>query len=371
MSRIKTEATVWIENLLSSQPEIRFNSVVTHPEYQANGFRFDNTYFNAVKARFKKTNNYSSSFASAVSNIASRLATNETAVVSGGEEYKYDSETMDMIPNADPYYVLCEENVKFYDMVNKMSRIRNVNIRMSGPAGCGKTSLAAQYAAKHGLPMFLVNCGNVREPRDWFGYRDLDKDKNLIWHESLFVKMIETPNAVIILDETNRCPASTLNTLYPILDNRRQTYLEEAGRNLTVAEGVTFWCCHNDGNQFTGTTQMDEAFSDRTSLVNECKFLSIPDESNMLHSRTGLSQDICLKLAEVADQVRKKSLMDISESFSKPISTRMLEEAAFAFAVAGPETMKYTLLQHFSSAGGQASERANLQKLLTGKFGQI
>ena len=76
-------------------------------------------------------------------------------------------------------------------------------------------------------------------------------------------------------------------------------------------------------------------------------------------------------MAEIADQVRKKALMDTGDNFSKPISTRMLEEAAFAFAVAGPETMKYTLLQHFSSAGGQASERANLQKLLTGKFGQI
>jgi hypothetical protein len=91
----------------------------------------------------------------------------------------------------------------------------------------------------------------------------------------------------------------------------------------------------------------------------------------VLHNRTGLDKANSLKLVEIADQVRKKALMDSGDSFSKPISTRMLEEAAAAFVIGGPKTMVYTLLNHFSSSGGTTSERHNLKTLLTGKFGQL
>jgi hypothetical protein len=37
----------------------------------------------------------------------------------------------------------------------------------------------------------------------------------------------------------------------------------------------------------------------------------------------------------------------------------------------GPKTLSYTLLNHYSNAGGAASERESLRKLLVGKFGSI
>ena len=362
MSRRKSEATLFVESVLNSNPNARFNEVYSMPEYASNGFSFDAAYFNAIKCRFKKTHDGSEVSVS-------------TATISAPHahelDYKYDSDTNEMIPSIDPHYVIGDDVVSFFDLINKMSHVKNVNIRLVGPAGCGKTSLAVQYAAKYNLPCHLVNCANVREPRDWFGYRKLDSDKNLVWHESLFVKMLETPYSVIVLDETNRCPMHTLNTLYPLLDHRRASYLEEAGRTLQVAEGVTFWCAMNEGNQFTGTSVLDEAFADRTGIVHECKFLSTNEEANVLHNRTGLALDNCVRLVEVADQVRKKANLDGVDSFSKPISTRMLEEAAAAFVVGGAKTMHFTLLNHFSQSGGKSSERQNLLQLLVGKFGSI
>jgi nitric oxide reductase NorQ protein len=367
MSRSKSSSTVFIEKVLIDNPNIRYNDVVGMEEYVKGGHSFDNAYFNAIKCRIKKVQSYvSTGSVSAPSHVIS------SAPVDGNDsEYKYDSDTQDLIPAVDPHYVINEDAATFFELVKNMSNNKNVNVRLVGPAGCGKTSLAMQYAARHGLPCFVQNCANVREPRDWFGYRKLDENKNLAWHESLFVKMIETPNAVIVLDETNRCPMHTLNTLYPLLDHRRNTWLEEAGRTLQVAEGVTFWAAMNEGNQFTGTTQLDEAFSDRTGLVMECKFLSSDDEAKVLHNRTGLTKDSSLRLVEIAEQVRKKAQLDTGDSFSKVISTRMLEEAASAFVVGGPKTMHYTLLNHFSAAGGASSERQNLLKLLVGKFGTL
>ncbi len=370
MSRRKSEATMFLEDLFSKNPNATFSDVTVMPEYKDN-FKFDNAYFNAIKHRFKRSSmNVSPSLLNATNSAALSLLSsdeNQSAV----NEYDYGQDVIDMIPSVDQHFFLSGDALSFFELVNKMSHLKNANIRLVGPAGCGKTSFATQYAARYNLPCHLVNCANVREPRDWFGYRKLDNDKNLVWHESLFVKMIETPYSVIILDETNRCPMHTLNTLYPLLDHRRHTYLEEAGRVLQVAEGVTFWAAMNEGNQFTGTSQLDEAFADRTGLVHECKFLPMKEEAEVLHNRTGLAADTCTRLVEVAEQVRKKFNSDGAESFTKPISTRMLEEAAAAFVLGGSKTLHFTLLNHFSTSGGNVSERSNLFKLLVGKFGTI
>jgi hypothetical protein len=368
MARTASPATLFIKSLLEANPEISFAEIAANPEYEAGGHTFNNIFFNAVKFKYKKDSGVpvmKSTTAVAVAPAHYPSHSVEKIV------HKSDINTGDMVPPVDTNFHLSEEVNQFFDLVNSISKVRNVNIRLVGPAGCGKTSSAVQYAAQKNYPCFVQNCANVREPRDWFGYRKLDNNKNLAWHESLFVKMLETPNAVIVLDETNRCPSHTLNTLYPLLDHRRATWLEEAGRNLQVAEGVTFWCALNEGNQFTGTNQLDEAFADRTGLVLECTFLAAKDEAEVLHQRSGLDKENCLRLVEVAEQVRKKAQSDSADSFSKPVSTRMLEEAAQAFVVGGSKTLKFTLLNHYSASGGQSSERQNLLKLLVGKFGSL
>ena len=217
-----------------------------------------------------------------------------------------------------------------------------------------------------------MDCANVREPRDWFGYRTFDPvTKNIVWHESLFVKLIEIPHSVIVLDELNRVSPLVINTLIPLLDHRRSTYLEEAGKTISCGEGVTFWAPINEGSQFTGTIALDEAISDRFGLVMECKFLPSIEEKLVLHKKTGLEASVCEKLVDVANQVRVKAQMDSADSYSKPISTRMLENAARAFKKQGAKSLQFTLLNHYSSAGGQTSERNNLRTLLVGKFGQL
>jgi len=45
--------------------------------------------------------------------------------------------------------------------------------------------------------------------------------------------------------------------------------------------------------------------------------------------------------------------------------------AAEKLHLAGTKTLRNTLLTHFSSEGGETSERAQLLKLLQGKFGAV
>ena len=368
MSRRKSPESLYIESKLKENFNIRYADLVKLPDYD---FDIENAFFNTVKSRFRKV----------VAERAFDQSTNdkfdETGVVYETEdtndfEPEYNEQTAKLIPSVDPFYAITEEGQNFISLVQLLSRINNFNIRLVGPAGCGKTSFATQYAAKNGYPCLIMDCANVREPRDWFGYRTFDPvTKNIVWHESLFVKLIEIPHSVIVLDELNRVSPLVINTLIPLLDHRRSTYLEEAGKTISCGEGVTFWAPINEGSQFTGTIALDEAISDRFGLVMECKFLPSIEEKLVLHKKTGLEASVCEKLVDVANQVRVKAQMDSADSYSKPISTRMLENAARAFKKQGAKSLQFTLLNHYSSAGGQTSERNNLRTLLVGKFGQL
>lgn len=388
MGRVKSPEAVVIEQCLATHGgHMSFYGFKSLPEVQQavrSGLQFDPGFYAAVKSRWNKAKAVGSvAVASPVAasvvapSVKKKSAAQRVLQSFSGFSWEvvhdtYDSQVEEMIPEVDEHFVVTEENKDIVMLAQQHSKVKNCNVRLVGPAGCGKTSFAINYAANRRVPVLVMDCANVREPRDWFGYRTFDPvSKELVWHESLFVKMCETPNAVIVLDELNRVSPMVTNTLIPILDHRAKTYLEEAGRTIKLAAGVTFWAAVNEGNQFTGTIALDAAMKNRFSYVVECNFLDAATETSVLHAKTGLTVENCRKLVEVANQVRLKSASEAVDAFSEPISTRMLEAAAQGMVMGGTKSLKYTLLNHYSAAGGQTSERANLQKLLVGKFGSI
>jgi nitric oxide reductase NorQ protein len=390
MSRIKSAEAILVEQVLATQGNLNYRRFQMTNEYRTfvstNGRDINQAFYNSVKARFNKARLVGAATAatatataapspgvSPVANAQAAAAVLQAMPMSfEAVDYTYNQDIQDMIPDVDDHFVFTDVNKDVINLVQQHSKIGIANIRLVGPAGCGKTSFAINYAARRKAPALVMDCANVREPRDWFGYRTFDPaTKDIVWHESMFVRMVETPGAVIVLDELNRVSPMVTNTLIPLLDHRKKTYLEEAGRSIQIAEGVTFWAAINEGNQFTGTIAMDAAMKNRFDYVVECNFLDAKTECGVLRSKTGLDLDSCRKLVEVANQVRTKAMMDAVDSFSEPISTRMLEAAALAMSMGGPKTLTYTLLNHFSNAGGASSERESLRKLLVGKFGSI
>lgn len=293
-------------------------------------------------------------------------------------EYTFDSEISEELkenfvpPKVDDTHVINEELRTLFDGIQKASFKRPQNVRLSGPAGCGKTTTAMEFAARYNRPMLVMDCANVREPRDWFGYKTIDtKSGAVVWKKSLFLRFVQTAGAVIVLDEINRVNPMVINTLLPLLDDRRSTYLEEADSKIKVGANVVFFATTNEGREFTGTVSLDFANADRLGTLIEVTYLPENEETKLLHTRTGLDMDSCRKLCGVAANVRKKAVSDSSDSFSKAISTRMLLNAAEKMHLSGPKTLRYTLLSHFSQEGGEQSERGQLFKLLTGKFGPV
>ena len=273
------------------------------------------------------------------------------------------------VPAIDPYFSFNPKLKEYLNGIEKLSRRDfaagkpSAKIRLVGPAGCGKTMLAMQFAAKAKRPCVIIDCPTLREAKDLFGFKTAD-DKGIRWIYSQFVNAIRVPRMVVILDEINRLSPMAMNTFLPMADSRGQTFLDDTGEFITVAAGVTFFCTMNEGSQFTGTDQMDGAISDRFSDIIEVDYLDEKDESLLLQRKHGLDAARSDKLAMIARTVRSKH--KACEVYTKSLSTRLLENAASKLAVIGNSSLEFSIVNHFADDGSKESERAKIRELLKG-----
>jgi midasin (ATPase involved in ribosome maturation) len=272
-------------------------------------------------------------------------------------------------PEINLTYFITPEIKSLFNRIEKRVGDKPQKVLMKGPHGSGKTEMAMQFAARYGYPMLIMDCANLREPRDWFGYKTIENGE-VVWHESQFDKIVSLGGHVILLDEINRVHPNVLNTLLPLLDGRGFTYLEEKGDNITVGSKTVFFSTMNEGSEYTGTNSTDAAMKDRWGRIVEVSYLPADKEVDILVARTGINSKDASNLVDIANQIRMKSV-GISSSFSFSFSTRQLIACAEDFVIDGVESLTYTMINLFSSDGGANSERAAVLQLIEGKFGSV
>ena len=249
------------------------------------------------------------------------------------------------------------------------SAIRGKNIMMTGPSGCGKTMAAKSVVNALERPDFYFNLGATQDPRSTLiGNTHFNKEDGTFFSEALFVKAIQTPNAVILLDELSRAHPDAHNILMTVLDaGQRYLRLDEADGSPTikVAKGVTFIATANIGNEYTATRVMDRALLDRFIIV-EMDVLGKEEEQDLLeYLFPKLANKDIMAIADIVGGTRQE-LKSETPRISTHISTRnSVEMASLIYdGFTLPEAAEVCIYPQFDNSGGIDSERTFVKQLV-------
>ena len=249
------------------------------------------------------------------------------------------------------------------------SAMRSKNIMMTGAAGCGKTMAAKKLVEALDRPNFYFNLGATQDPRGTLiGNTHFKKEEGTTFAESLFVKAIQTKDAVILLDEISRAHPEAWNILMTVLD-QGQRYLRldehESAPTINVAEGVTFIATANIGTEYTATRAMDRALVDRFIIVEMDTLTQEQEAGLLLKLHPGVTMEQVNNIAEIASMTRKEIKSD-APRITNAISTRLSVEMAGlledGFTLA--EAAEVCIYPFFDEDGGVDSERTFMKQVV-------
>ena len=249
------------------------------------------------------------------------------------------------------------------------SAVRGKNIMMTGQAGCGKTLAAKSLVNALDRPDFYFNLGATQDPRSTLiGNVHFDKKKGTFFSESLFVKAIQTENAVILLDELTRAHPDAWNILMPVLDyGQRYLRLDEADGQTTikVADGVTFIATANIGNEYTATRQLDKALLDRFTVI-EMDLLTQEEEYGLLKYMFPTVEEKTLENVSNITSLTRAEAMTENTRISSGVSTRTsVEIAGLLFdGFSLLESADITIYPQYDATGGADSERTFVKQIV-------
>ncbi|RYJ15013.1 AAA family ATPase [Halogeometricum borinquense] len=216
--------------------------------------------------------------------------------------------------------------------------------QISGPTGCGKTTLAEYLAADRGAPMITIQCNYALRGAELLGTPQI-VGGDVMWVDGPLTRALlasREREALVLIDEVTRATARSKGTLFPALDHRAEVKIKPRGNELIsgVAEDMITVATMNEGQDYE-TEALDAAEERRLGLKWELPYLGqhSPDlEAELVATKTPMPSTDARVLVDAANVVR-----DAAEDESEPAITRGVPtpaviswaQTAYAFAERG------------------------------------
>lgn len=255
------------------------------------------------------------------------------------------------------------------------SVLRGKNVILLGPTRCGKTKAAQSVALalKRKDKYFEFNLGSTQDARSTLiGNTSFKEKTGTIFNPSRFVKAIQTPDAIILLDELSRGHHDAWNILMPVLDpTRKCLQLDETDDStvIQVPDTVTFIATANVGNEYTSTRVMDKALTSRFPVIIEMNPLDAEKEKELLSilfpKTTPEEKTAFFNICRISGDTKIQFKLDNAKITSFiPTGTvvEMAELVLDGFALS--EIAEMVIYPLFSDEGGAESERLFIKQLV-------
>lgn len=195
---------------------------------------------------------------------------------------------------------------------------RNMNVLLTGPTGCGKTSVIGALASQCSMPLIRFNCDGETRVSNLRGMMKPTSEDGVL---SLKFSPGDLAIAMeqgwwVLLDEIDAALPSVLFVLQPVLEeDRRELHLPEEKRTISAhpdfrvfATGNTIGFRASARARHAGTNPMNAAFVDRFGVVISCDYPDKDQEHERIKVNVPeLDADFAEGIARVADALRRGS----------------------------------------------------------------